>query len=416
MSEVVRVEKMIPGGRGFARMSDGRPVLLTGGFPGERVRLHALRDRGSFVEAVAELEEGGELRVEPPCSVAATCGGCDWMALRLEEQRSSKVEIVREALRRTGGFPEVGDIELVTAGEPLGYRSRVRLKIRAGRVGFHVAGSHDLVEPAPCLVAAPPVQRALSVLRERLRGVGSAGDVLSHVEVRCASGAARASLCFGREGGQPLPAPVRALLGDLARDFLVVVDGEGGSEVERFDLEGCYLLAAPGSFTQVNWAVNRVLVRAVVAGAKERQATSFADLYCGAGNFSLPLAAAGLRGRGVEANAASIACARRAALEQGLTRVELETGDVRRVAKRWSGRGERFDLVVVDPPRAGARGVLDAIATLSTRAVAMVSCDPATFARDLRGLVDRGWALDRVIAFDMFPQTHHVESLAWLRR
>lgn len=416
------VEKVVPGGRGFARLSDGRPVMISGAFPGERVRLRMLRDRGSYLEADAEISEGAQ-RVQPRCSVAKACGGCDWIALERGAQRHHKLELVREALRRTGGIEDAPGLRLVDAGEPWGYRTRIRLRMRRDRVGFHAAGSHDLVEPDVCPVSAPEVQAALTHLRQCLRRTPGAGDDFAYVEIRSAPGAARASYFFARERGRRTSPLGNALLAELRRERVVGLEGQRPTELERFDLEGCYLLAAPGTFTQVNWAVNRALVDEVTEGARRRGVRSFADLYCGSGNFSLPLGAAArgdharpaLQGKGVEVSPASIAAARRAADEQGLSGLVFEVGDVARVARRWADAGERFDLVIVDPPRAGAKGALDAIVRLTARALVMVSCDPATFARDLRELGRRGFVLEEVLAFDMFPQTHHVECLAWLR-
>ena len=412
------VEKVVPGGRGLGRLPDGRPAMISGAFPGERVRLRMVRDRRSYVEAHAELLEGRR-RVAPGCSVAEVCGGCDWITLDLEAQREHKLELVREALRRTGGVDELPGLRLVTSGEPWGYRTRIRLRLRGGQVGFHAAGSHELVEPDECLVGTPEVGAALARLRRALGRVAPIGDELTSVEIRCAPGAPRASFFFTRERGRALSARGRELLAELRREDVVVLEGDGasgrGAELERFELDGCYLLAAPGTFTQVNWAVNRALVREIVEGARRRGARSFADLYCGSGNFSLPLAAAGLEGKGVEASAASIAALRRAAAEQGFDAASFEVGQVGEVARRWARAGERFDLVIVDPPRAGAKDALQAIASLTAGALVMVSCDPVTLARDLRALRQRGLVLEEVLAFDMFPQTHHVECVAWLR-
>lgn len=448
MNDELVVEKVIPGGRGFARTSDGRPVLITGAFPGERVRLRLVKDRGSYLEATAELvgadasamREGADAapdvaldiasnttsntahvarRVERPCEVAESCGGCDWMGLALEDQRRCKLELVGEALRRTGGFRHLPPLELISAGGAWGYRSRVRLQIQGDRIGFYAPGSHELVEPRPCLVSAPPLQAALEALRGRVREEPRAFVPFAHVEVRVVPGGEDVSLFFAPKRrvsrSADLPTATRRCLAALRSAFVVRVEGDPIEAVERFPLDDCYLLAAPGTFTQVNWDVNLELVRAVRNEARRRALRSFADLYCGSGNFSLPLAAAGLEGRGVEGSEASILCARRAAEEQGFQRVQFEVGDVGRVAAGWAKAGRTFDLVVVDPPRAGAKGALDAIAALASQAVVMISCDPVTLARDLRGLFDRGFVLDRIQAFDMFPQTHHVECLAWLR-
>jgi 23S rRNA (uracil1939-C5)-methyltransferase len=430
MSDELVVEKVVPGGRGFARAADGRPVLISGAFPGERVRLRLVKDRGSYLEATGELvgagaepgsvedSSGPVSRVSRPCEVADACGGCDWMAASLEDQRRWKLDLVREALRRTGGLHESPPLELVSAGAPWGYRTRVRLQIQGGRVGFYASGSHELVEPRPCRVSAPALQNALEILRERVRDEPRAFAPFAHVELRAVPGRQEVSLFFGPRGRAAglaaLPSATQRALAALRSTFVVRVDGDLIHATERFPLEDCYLLAAPGTFTQVNWEVNLALVRAVRDEARRRGLRSFADLYCGSGNFSLPLAAAGLTGQGVEGNDASIACARRAAHEQGFERVSFHVGDVARVAAGWAKAGQTFDLVIVDPPRAGAKGALDAITRLTTRAVAMISCDPVTLARDLRGLLERGFRLERLLAFDMFPQTHHVECLAWL--
>lgn len=422
MTHEVLVEKVVPGGRGFARLPDGRGALISGAFPGERVRLSGVRDRGSYVEANAELldmtadEGAAPLRVSKECPVADACGGCDWMALDLETQRRFKLELVREALRRTGGFTSLPELRIV-GGAPWGYRSRIRLQLDGGRIGFHAAGSHDLVEPEVCKVSAPPLQEALRTLRTRVQRSPRAFAPFGYVELRFTTAGAPLSLFFGRREPKagPLPRATSEQLSALRDEFLVRVEGEPVGELERMPLRGGHVLAAPGTFTQVNWEVNEALVGAVCDGARAKGLRTFADLYCGNGNFGLPLAAAGLSGRGVEVSAASIEAARRAATEQKLDAVRFEVGDVAARAAAWASAGERYDLVVVDPPRAGAKGAIDPIVRLAKESIAMVSCDPVTLARDLKGLRERGCELEDLVAFDMFPQTHHVECLAWLR-
>ncbi len=425
IDEEIVVEKIVPGGRGFARMQDGRAAMVDGGFPGDRVRLRVAADRGTYVEGRAEVVRIGTPRIEAPCPVAARCGGCDWMALPLEAQQRLKLDLVREALRRTAGLTELPqELELVRAGDPLEYRSRIRLQLQRGRVGFFSAGSRELVEIERCLVSSPAVQDALSVLRTHARRHVEALEPFEHVELRAAPGTNRVSLSFSPKRGARVSVATRLVLDELRREFLVSVRGEDelrpaasrdDGDLERFELGGVQLLALPGSFTQVNWAVNRALVDEVVAGAVERSASSFADLYCGIGNFSLPLLHAGLSGKGVEASPTSIACAERAAREQGFTRGAFFAGDVGEVAGSWARAREKYDLVVVDPPRAGAKDALDSVRRLATKAVVLIACDPVTFARDLRSLIEAGLVLESVKAFDMFPQTHHVECLAWLR-
>ncbi len=165
---------------------------------------------------------------------------------------------------------------------------------------------------------------------------------------------------------------------------------------------------------RVNPAVNAILVDALVAGATSRGARRFLDLFCGAGNFALPLGREGLTGVGIESNRSAIAVASKAAAQQGLA-VRFRAASVVEALAEPS-RLQAVDLVVLDPPRAGASDEVAGIVALEPQWIAYVSCDPATLARDLRTLVDGGYRITEVTPFDMFPHTHHVETLVWLQR
>jgi 23S rRNA (uracil1939-C5)-methyltransferase len=169
------------------------------------------------------------------------------------------------------------------------------------------------------------------------------------------------------------------------------------------------------SFTQVNPAVNAALVEAVTAGATALGARTFLDLYAGSGNFSLPLAGGGRSGVMVELEPTAADSARREAASRGLSLEVIALSSARGLEK-LNARGARFDLVVLDPPRAGAKEAIGGIVQLRPPGIAYVSCDPVTLARDLKELVAVGYALESVSCFDMFPHTHHVETLAWLGR
>jgi tRNA/tmRNA/rRNA uracil-C5-methylase (TrmA/RlmC/RlmD family) len=206
------------------------------------------------------------------------------------------------------------------------------------------------------------------------------------------------------------------LISALERHFQVSIAERATDSAfdQRFPLPGGVELRAPGpAFTQVNWPVNQHLVQAVLDGARERAVLAFCDLYCGAGNFSLPLFASGLRGVGIEASKFAIAAAKRAASEQRLGSARFVAGDVRDALSKLP-RGESFDLVVLDPPRTGAREILPELIRRAPRYIAYCACDPVTLARDLRTLCDAGYVLEQVKGFDMFPQTHHFETLVWL--
>jgi 23S rRNA (uracil1939-C5)-methyltransferase len=411
----LRVEKLVPGGKGYARLADGRVALLEAVVPEDLVEITESRSRKGYLEVTQwRMLEASTHRIEPSCEYASRCGGCDWMMLDAGAQRAAKLELVKEALSRTGKIVELpGDLELIDSPNDFAYRSRIRLQVsRTGRVGFFSSASHDLVEVPNCAVAAPEVNTALQRLRDWAQRHPEALASVPHVEIRSAPNQT-ASIHFAGHRPHSL-----ALLEDLQRDYTLSWSDDTNDEVwQLYPLRGhVQLQAPPGTFTQVNWAVNQLLIERVVQGALERSVASFADLYCGSGNFTLPLLATGMSGVAVESNAQSIAALRRAAETQGLPLKMAQSSHVEQFVTRAVRDGQHYDLVLLDPPRAGLKGSIEAVAQLASRYIAICSCDPVTLARDLRGLLDRGFDLEKVTAFDMFPQTHHVEVLAWLVR
>jgi 23S rRNA (uracil1939-C5)-methyltransferase len=390
------VEKLVPGGAGFFRLADGRPAFVEGAFPGDRIVVHELTEKRGYVRASRwELEESGKERVEPVCPIVDRCGGCDWMRLDLAAQRRHKADLVVEALARTGGVTLDRAPDVVVDGDSLHYRRRLRLHVDdTGAVGFRGRSSHAVVRATGCSVAAPPLDQVIGVLasleREHRRKLGRMEAV--ELELRDDGGV---DLALVPRAGYPTPdVELAPLVARLEQHATVTKQGR--------------------SFSQVNAAVNDRLVGAVVDGAEKRRALTFLDLYAGTGNFSVPLAAGGRVGVAVELDGRAAGAARSLAKRQNL-RLEVLAVDVARALPRLVEERRTFDLVVLDPPRTGAKAALDAIVTLAPAAVAYVSCDPVTLARDLRGLADR-YDVDAVTCFDMFPQTHHVEVLAWLSR
>jgi len=411
------IEKIVPGGDGMSRLSDGRVAFASGTLPGDVIRPVAVEAKKGHVRAKAwTLVSASAERVTPPCPVVEACGGCDWMAMSRRAQVDQKAALLREALERTGGFSDA-PVSISPVGSELRYRSRVRFHVDGGgRIGFYARGSHELVEIPGCLVCRPEIERALALLRKVPKHALAA---FSEIDVRVPedSPAVAVHLMARFPGGAgPATSVIAATLGS---ECSVSVEGEREPEplVQRHPLPfGTYLLAGGGVFTQVNWPVNVALVTAVVEGAKARGVSRFLDAYAGAGNFTLPLLAAALTGVSVERDGRAVELAERAAREQGLEEGGFVAGDAARVLPSLVQRRERFDLVLLDPPRSGARHVLADVLALSPRTIACCSCDPVTLARDLRTLAAGGYLLDEVCGFDMFPSTHHLETLAWMSR
>jgi len=413
----VVIEKLIPDGKALGRLTDGRVVIASGPVPGDRIELEAVSETKGLVTVRAfRLIEASPLRVAPSCPYAERCGGCDWMVLPLAEQRRQKLEILKEALLRTGKIDWRGPLELVAGGSAEGYRGRVRLQIGAGRVGFYHRRSHELVEPDVCAVSTARVNAALRELRELARVQPEALGAFAWLEVREASDGT-VSILLEPQARAPAR-DTAAWLAALRERYVVAVRGEptARDQWQRFDLtDDSYMLSAPPGFVQVNWEVNRLLIADVVAGVAARGVRTFLDAYAGSGNFTLPLLARGLEGLSVESNASAVAPLVEAARRQGFDAAELVVADAAEHARGLARAGRRFDLVLVDPPRAGLGGGLEPLARLAQRWFLMCSCNPVTLARDLRQLLERGFELEALRAFDMFPQTHHVEALAWLR-
>jgi 23S rRNA (uracil1939-C5)-methyltransferase len=411
-----QIVKLVPGGAGFLRLSSGQGAFAPGALPGDRIQVLEAEDHRTYLKASRwTLLAASPDRVAPVCPVQSRCGGCDLMTLDYSAQLRAKAQILDDALRRTGQFETLPEISCVASDETLGYRSRIRVHVgSAGQLGFFAPQSRDLVEIPGCVVAQAELDTGLCVLRSIAHEHRAEISLFSDLELRAAPDGPPLSLRLVPLAGRL--AGGKAIIAALSREFQVSIAERPADEAhdQRFPLPGGVTLRAPGAaFTQVNWAVNQRLVQALLDGARARACQSFCDLYCGAGNFSLPLLASGLGGVGIESSQVAIDAAKRAAAEQRFTRGRFVAGDV--VSALFAlPREERFDLIVLDPPRTGAREVLSEVMRRAPRQIAYCACDPVTLARDLRALCAGGYVLEHLTCFDMFPQTHHFETLAWL--
>jgi tRNA/tmRNA/rRNA uracil-C5-methylase (TrmA/RlmC/RlmD family) len=434
------------GGMCVAR-ADGRVVFVRHALPGERVRARVTegREPDRFLRADAvEILQASPDRVQPPCPYAGPgrCGGCDWQHATPEAQRRLKADVLAEQLRRLAGRDLVPAVEAVP-GEPdgSGWRTRVRFAVdAAGRPGLRRHRSHDVVPLTRCHIAHPGVV-ATGALSARWTGmdeigVTAAGDgsrvVLAHpaAPVRSApgkpaaagpppgGGAAEGRAAEGRPADAPRAAkrPPEPVVPRLAPGVMVAVAGRGPQPGPVRESAAGHIFAVPASgFWQAHPAAADVLVGAVLEGLAPAPGEAALDLYCGSGLFAAALAdRVGVTGRvvAVEGDPAAAAAATRNLA--GTSWVRVVPGGVERALA--SGLGA-IDLVVLDPPRAGAgRPVVEAIAALRPRQVAYVACDPAALARDLGLFAGLGYSVAGLRAFDLFPHTHHVEAVAFLAR
>lgn len=409
------IERLVPGGDGLARTPEGEILFVRGAVPGDRVRVGAVeKQRGALAVTSFELLAPSAERVIPECPVAATCGGCDLMQLARPAELSHKAAILQDALSRVGGVAL--EAPALHAGKSEGYRSRVRFHVgRHGKLGFFARGSHQLVEVPRCAVADERINRALALVRRLARRFPEALGGFSDVELRAGDEGVIARF-VARDGIKPIAADpfLRALSKELR---VAATEREAQALSERRRLPGDVYVDIPAdAFSQINPEVNGALVSSVLEGARARGLSSFCDLFAGVGNFALPLARLGLTGVMVERTPSAVLAAEQAARQQGLTGLKARSADVARAVKDLVHEGQRFELVVLDPPREGAPEVVRAVPELGPRAVAYVACDPVTLSRDLKPLLAAGLVVRSVEAFDMFPRTHHFETLVWLER
>lgn len=377
----IEIGWLLPDGRGGGRDEHGI-VRLEGALPGDVV----LTDG----ERVVERRVASPDRRAPACPHADRCGGCDLAELRPEARV--------EALRRTVAHALRLDPppEWVPSPRPTGHRARIKLAIEGGRVGYRPPRSHDLVPVDTCLVARDEVRAAL----DRLRAC-TLPDGLDGVEIR--SDGERAVYAFTASGR--VDATALAGLGDVALDGRAVA----GEPTLTLRVGGLSLRASPRSFYQVNLEINEALVghvRDVVLGMRPERVL---DLYCGVGNLSLPIADAGVPVTAVELEGQAIADLR-------ASRGDRPVDAVASAVERYDPTRAAFDVVVLDPPRAGAPGVVGRLLRQRPRALVYVSCHLPSAVRDLKDALRAGYALTSVRCFDMFPDTHHFETVLVLVR
>jgi 23S rRNA (uracil1939-C5)-methyltransferase len=382
----VSIERILPGGFGLAH-ADGRTLLVALAAPGDRVLAKIEREQGRVAFAsIQSIVSPSPLRVAPPCPYFGRCGGCDFQQLSYDAQLAAKVEIIRDCLRRIARIDFSDEIPITPSPDIWRYRSRAQWQRdpREMRLGYFERASHRVCDVAECPVLVPALETTFESLREEIKE-GLLPDELTEFQA-----------VAGDEGASLAP-------GTPERPVLEVTRTIAGHRY-RFSAEG---------FFQINHGLLEPLIVAATKGASGRTAI---DLYCGAGLFTLPLTRKFERVVGVEANAAAIDFAQRNAAD---AHFDNATFEVSAVAGWLAMNGLRLapvDFVLLDPPRAGAETeAIKGICDLRPRHIAYVSCDPATLSRDLKDLLACGYRLDSVAAFDMFPQTHHVETVVHLR-
>jgi 23S rRNA (uracil1939-C5)-methyltransferase len=426
-----RVEALNHDGWGVVRA--GKTTFVAGALPGETVEYLVRRMERHHDEAqLLTVIEPAADRVVPRCAHFGTCGGCALQHLAPESQLAVKDSLLREALKRIGKV-EPARWLVPLSGEHWGYRRRARLGARfvhakeRSLVGFRERMSSFVADITRCEVLVPQVGALIGALSQLVTKLSiparipqievAAGDAITVLVLRTLSPLSEADRALLREF--ELAHDVRWLLQAGRPDQLEVLQGQMPQLHYELPAYGLKLAFEPADFIQVNGSMNRLLIDQVLQLLELDGDSEVLDLFCGLGNFTLPLATRARRVVGIEGEAGLIVRARANATANSLPNASFHVANLagEDAAQRCLAlaQGGRYSHVLIDPPRTGAADMLPALAALSPRRLVYVSCHPGTLARDLGILVsEHGFVLQAAGIVDMFPHTSHVESVAVL--
>lgn len=415
----VRAESPVYGG--FVLGRNGKVIFIKGAIPGELVEINITESRKDYtIGEVTRVIEASEFRRRPPCPYFGDCGGCQLQYIQYERQVTLKEEILRESLHRIGGI-QIDEISSLTDNEFF-YRHRVQFKVsQDGKIGFFKEGTREVVAIDRCLVCMEPINDLIA----RLKGI----DLRGVKEIHVISGDSLSILIKGDRAPQKvfdlLGTPVikedtvQAIL-DSGVSGIAFENGDSiGKDYITLEYEGLRYTVTPWGFFQGHWALNKKVVNLIIEKLSPLEDKKVIDLYSGAGNFSLPIAKRASEVISIEENHYAIEDGKRNAMINGIKNclfIKAPVEDVFKNRKKWKViEGRRYDIVILDPPRPGlslelCKGLLD----LNSERIVYVSCNPSTLARDIKRLKEK-YEIESVIMVDFFPNTYHIEAIAFLR-
>ena len=430
-------------GQGVAHV-EGCAVFIPNAIAGEKYSVRIEKAAKTWAAGkIVEILEKSPHRLQRECPISASCGGCDFWHMDYEEETRLKAERVRQCLNRIGG-QALEEMPILSAPTCKAYRNKAQYPVSAnkGRVyaGFFKAGTHQVVENEKCLILPPDTDRVRHIVIDYVNQFGitaydevTGKGLLRHIYVRRGEVSSQVLVCLAVNGrklpkSEELVERLKAVPGfttlvlsvntkkgnTVLGDEEIVLYGPGYIEDT---LCGLTFRLSPRSFYQVNHHQAQRLYEAAIAQAEITKDDLVLDLYCGVGTITLAMAKAAGRVIGVEVVEQAVADAKENARRNGIENAEFFCGDAGKAALALENQGIRPDVVVVDPPRKGLNGdTIEALTRMAPKRIVYVSCDPATLARDVALLKERGYRLKTAQAADLFPRCSHVESIVCLTR
>lgn len=420
----VTVEKLVHGGNGLARLETGQAVFISGVLPGERVLIELKRKRKGFLEAdLVQVLAPSQDRIAPLCTGETQCTGATWPHIAYPAQLRFKQEILLDTLSRIAGLTPKECLPILPSPKQDHYRLRTQFNVRqekgTQRIGFFRQGSYSLIEVDDAFLLDPLISRTLKAVRKLVSQL----PPLAEIHINATPSNSVHLLIIGLAEFQPL----KGFFQDLMKLVPEVIGITGfanrkrlwslGKNQLQLEMQGITLLATEGNFYQVNWGQNRNMVETVLDFASLTGKETVLDLYCGVGNFALPLAKQAKQVIGIESGFSAIDDAKANAARNSIRNVEFFADDMQDGLKKLKERKLQAEVVVLDPPRAGATlKTLERILAFVPQKIVYVSCNPSTLARDLKFFHLFGFELQRLQPIDMFPYTYHIECVAEMIR
>ena len=415
----VHVERLDHHGAGIAYLKK-KPLFIDGALPGEEVVTQLVEEKSKFARGkLIKILQPSDTRAEPFCPHYHECGGCDLQHLDYDQQLTHKQQTLRQLMRKFAG----SDIELdaPVLGEQRQYRRRARVsllvdkKTRQLHFGFRKKQSKQIAQVTDCPVLAPELNVLLPEIYAVLQKFKKP-EQLGHVELVLGDNGP----CITLRHMSNLTEPEVEVLVKLAErhsatlylmpqtDQLDLVTGE----TPFYEEAGVKVPFTPNNFIQVNQAVNQKMVAQAIQWLDPQDSDRVLDLFCGLGNFSLPIAKLAKHVVGVEGVAEMVEKATNNASLNQINNAQFYHANLELDFEGQIWSADKFDKVLLDPARAGASGIIDQVSALGAQRVVYVSCNPATLARDSQSLIEQGYKLTKLGMLDMFPHTSHLESMA----
>lgn len=442
--ESVTIKKIVNGGFGLGLLPSKQVVLVPFGLPGEKLIVTTQESKKNYLFGkIDQIEKNHPARCLPPCNYYGSCGGCNLQHCDYETQLTFKKDILIDLLLRQQVVAEkdiakrVGNV--IGSPESYHYRQRIRLQVKDGdKVGFNRFRSHEIVEINQCLLAKPSINLALAALKKSdlthniLR-------ISKELELQQNPATDKISVLFNLIR-KPRPSDIKTatqLCSEIECIDRIFFTGENfpiaGPMIATGDEEKNNLLTVQykeikgmqnplilnweaGGFCQVNLDQNKTMIETVLEFSNIGPQNSVLDLYCGMGNFAIPVSTQAQNVFAIEGQGSSIRCAQHNAAIANADNTTFKKLPVHKGCASLIEQGKKFDCIIIDPPRQGAPELAPQLNKLCTTRMVYISCDPATLCRDLGALKTEGFSIKEIQPLDMFPQTHHIETLVLLEK